>query len=87
MAMTTKKKNNNRTVEDVSRRKVEVLLKEVSEQSRNYEKALAKLLRQKPGSDGYDGDLGKVWAEAEVLATKAEHAKMAIDEYTESLGD
>ena len=77
----------NRAAVEVSHRTVEVLLKEVSEQSRNYQKALAKLLREKPGSDAYDGNLGKVWAEAEVLATKAEHAKMVIDEYTESCGD
>jgi hypothetical protein len=82
MAMTTK--NKNRKVRHVSHKTVEVLLKEVSEQSRNYEKALAKLLREKPGSDGYEGVLGKVWAEAEVLATKAEHAKLVIDEYTQS---
>jgi hypothetical protein len=67
----------------VSHRTVRVLLKEVSQQSRNYEKALGRLLRNKPGTDAYDGSLGKVWAEAEVLATKAEHAKMVIDEYNE----
>lgn len=67
----------------VSHRTIRVLLKEVSQQSRNYEKALEKLLRNKPGTDAYEGSLGKVWAEAEVLATKAEHAKMVIDEYTE----
>ncbi len=78
---------NNRTAARVSHRTVKVLLKEVSEQSRNYQRALDKLLREKPGTDAYDGNLGKVWAEAEVLATKAEHAKMVIDEYTESLGD
>jgi hypothetical protein len=44
---------------------------------------LERLLRNKPGTDAYDGSLGKVWAEAEVLATKAEHAKMVIDELTE----
>lgn len=77
----------NRAGVEVSHRTVEVLLKEVSEQSRSYEKALGKLLREKPGTDSYDGHLGKVWAEAEVLATKAEHAKMAIDEYTEGLRD
>jgi len=77
----------NRAAAKVSHRTVKVLLKEVSEQSRNYQKALDKLLREKPGTDSYDGNLGKVWAEAEVLATKAEHATMVIDEYTESLED
>lgn len=77
----------NRPAAKVSHRTVKVLLKEVSEQSRNYQRALDKLLREKPGTDSYDGNLGKVWAEAEVLATKAEHATMVIDEYTESLGD
>ena len=67
----------------VSHRTVHVLLKEVSQQSRNYERVLERLLRNKPGTDAYDGSLGKVWAEAEVLATKAEHAKMVIDEFTE----
>jgi hypothetical protein len=85
MAMNTKKKT--RKVGDVSHRTMEVLLKEVSEQSRNYEKALAKLLGEKPGSEAYEGNLGKVWAEAEVLATKAEHAKLVIDEYTQSPGN
>ena len=76
-----------KTNREVSHRSVEALLKEVSEQSRNYEKALGKLLRKKPGTSSYEGNLGKVWAEAEVLASKAEHAKIAIDEYTESLPD
>ncbi len=71
----------------VSHRRVEVLLKEVSEQSRNYEKTLAKLLREKPGTNSYDGILGRVWAEAEVLATKAGHATKVIDQYTEDLPD
>jgi hypothetical protein len=82
MAMNTK--NKTRKAGDVAHRTVKVLLKEVSEQSRNYEKALAKLLRENPGSEAYEGNLGKVWAEAEVLATKAEHAKLVIDEYTQS---
>ena len=75
----------NRAAAEVSHRTVEVLLKEVSEQSRNYEKALDRLLRNKPGTGAYEGSLGKVWAEAEVLATKAEHASKVIDEYTEGL--
>ncbi len=75
----------NRVAGDVSKRTVEVLLRELSAQSRAYEKALALLLRQEPGSDSYDGHLGRVWAEAEVLATKAEHAKMAIDKYSAAL--
>jgi hypothetical protein len=40
-----------------------------------------------PGTEAYDGNLGRVWAEAEVLATKAEHAKMAIDEYGDAVPD
>lgn len=77
------RKNGNRRLAEVSHKTVEVLLKEVSEQSRIYEKALARLLRKVPGSEAYEGSLGKVWAEAEVLATKAEHAKMVIDQYDE----
>lgn len=69
----------------VSSSTVELLLKEVAEQARNYDQALEKLLSEKPGSAAYDRDLGRVWAEAEVLATKAEHAKIVIDEYTEGL--
>ena len=72
---------------EVSHETVEVLLKELAEQSRSYQQALEKLLREKAGTSTYDGNLGKVWAEAEVLATKAQHAKMAIDEYTESRAD
>ena len=41
----------------VTRRTVETLLKEVSEQSRNYDRALKKLLREKPGTEPYDGSL------------------------------
>jgi hypothetical protein len=72
---------------EVSHRTLEVLLNEVAEQSRSYQQALEKLLREKPGTSAYDANLGKVWAEAEVLATKAQHAKMVIDEYTESRAD
>lgn len=72
---------------EVSHKTVEVLLKELAEQSRSYQQALEKLLREKAGTSAYDGNLGKVWAEAEVLATKAQHAKMVIDEYTESRPD
>ena len=77
----------NHLATEVTQRTVETLLKEVSEQSRNYERALKKLLREKPGTEAYDGNLGRVWAEAEVLATKAEHAKMAIDEYGDAVPD
>jgi hypothetical protein len=77
----------NHPAAQVTHRTVETLLKEVSEQSRNYEKALKKLLREKPGSESYDGNLGRVWAEAEVLATKAEHATLVIDQYTDSVRD
>ncbi len=59
----------NHLATEVTQRTVETLLKEVSEQSRNYERALKKLLREKPGTEAYDGNLGRVWAEAEVLAT------------------
>lgn len=69
----------------VSHNTVKLLLKEVTEQARNYDRALKKLLSAKPGSAAYDRGLGRVWAEAEVLATKAEHAKLVIDEYTEGL--
>ena len=72
---------------EVSDTTVDVLLKEVAEQSRRYQRALEKLLREKPGTSAYDASLGKVWAEVEVLATKAQHAKMVIDEYTESRED
>jgi len=71
----------------VSHTTVETLLKEVADQSRSYQQALEKLLREKPGTATYDGNLGKVWAETDVLATKAQHAKMAIDEYTDGLAD
>jgi hypothetical protein len=72
---------------EVTHRTVKTLLKEVSEQSRNYEKALKEFLHEKPGTESYEGSLGRVWAEAEVLATKAEHATMAIDQYTEVAPD
>ena len=68
----------------VTHRTVETLLKEVSEQSRNYDRALKKLLREKPGTDSYDGTLGRLWAEAEVLATKAQHATLVIDQYRDA---
>lgn len=76
-----------RSAAAVTHRTVETLLKEVSEQSRNYDKALRKLLRHKPGTESYDGKLGEVWAEAEVLATKAEHASIVIDQYEEAASD
>ncbi len=60
----------NHLATEVTQRTVETLLKEVSEQSRNYERALRKLLRGKPGTEACDGNLGRVWAEAEVLPLK-----------------
>ncbi len=64
---------------------VELLLGEVAECYRPFEKLRQKLSRLRRGSEAYLDLLAELEVAAEVLRTKAEHAGLAIEEFAESL--
>ncbi|HEV2379160.1 MAG TPA: hypothetical protein VG206_05115 [Terriglobia bacterium] len=65
----------------------EALMEEVRESGEKYGRFLDRLKRLRPGTARYFDLLAELWAESEVLKTKAEHAKEEIDALMESLED
>jgi hypothetical protein len=65
----------------------EALMEEVCESGEKYGRFLDRLKKQRPGSAKYFNLLAELWAESEVLKTKAEHAKEEIDALMEQLED
>lgn len=65
----------------------EALMEEVRESGEKYGRFLDRLKKLRPGTARYFDLLAELWAESEVLKTKAEHAKEEIDALMESLED
>jgi len=64
---------------------VEVMLYEVAEYYRRYDKLLDKLRRTRQGSEACLRLLSDLWVELVTLGQKTKHAALAIDEFQESL--
>ncbi|MGH9470559.1 MAG: hypothetical protein ACRD1N_09475 [Terriglobia bacterium] len=74
--------------EPISLHAVEVLSKEVmAEGVKDYQSALKKLLRAKPGTERHRSVLCDLSVAASILVSKSKIALEAIDEYLESLPD
>jgi hypothetical protein len=67
-----------RTVTSI--RTAETLMRELIESSKKFEKLFNELTRTDPASELYFELLGDLWAESELIKTKAEDCKQAADE-------
>lgn len=72
---------------DASVELTEALMEEVRESGDKYGRFLDRLKKVQPGSAKYFDLLAELWAESEVLKTKAEHAKQEIDTLMTHLED
>ena len=69
----------------VTLKTVEVMLYEVAEYYRRYDKLLDKLRRTRQGSEAYLRLLSDLWVELVTLEQKTKHAALVIDEFQEFL--
>lgn len=63
------------------------MLEKVIESSENFKRLFRTLKRTDPTSENYPHIPSELWAESEVLRTKADHAKQAIDEFEDLIPD
>jgi hypothetical protein len=57
----------------------EILMRELIEASRNFEKLFHELMQSNPTSERAFDLLSDLWVEAEVIRSKAEHSKEELD--------